>query len=79
MEFDVQRCKGKSGFIVQPRKRLKLDLMALKLPFEVLAQTPGLTVLQVEGVQVNHYPTGKMLIRIEEPLPIAEKVMQCLA
>ena len=79
MEFDVQQCKGKTGYIVRPHKALNLNLMTVELPFEILARTPGLTVLQVDGVQVNLYKTGKMLIRREEPLPIAEKVMQCLA
>ncbi|MFC2174968.1 hypothetical protein ACFLQ2_03850 [archaeon] len=74
----VTKCKGKVGYVLQPKKPLKIDLMKTELPFEVLARTPALTVIDVDGTQVNLYPTGRMLVRGEGPLPIADKVMECL-
>ena len=76
--FDIKPCKTRAAMRAEPHKKLNLNLMKLELPFEVLARTPGVMVLAVDGVTANLYKDGSMLIQSDDALPIAEKVTACL-
>ena len=78
MGFVIKPCKTRVAKKLEPHRKLDLDLMKLQLPFEVLARTPGIVVLDVDGSQVSLYKNGSMLIQHDNPLPLAEKVMECL-
>lgn len=78
VDFDIKPCKTRAAKKAEPHKKLKLDLLKLELPFEILARTPGMIVISVDDVVVNLYKDGSMMIQTEDALPIAEKVFKCL-
>ncbi len=74
----ITKCKAKAGYVFQPKHKLNLKLMNLEVPFNILARTPAVIVLDIENVQVHLYETGKLLVLSEEPHSIANKVVKCL-
>lgn len=62
-EYTIKRCKTNATFEVNPHKKLKMDFEALKDRFEVVADTPMVLILRIEGEEVVVYENGMLMFK----------------
>ena len=81
--FSITPCSGTEACAITPKSPIKLDLLTLSKNFEkILAATPLVLVIEIEGIEASIHPTGKLLIKSRDEkvinriaLKIYEKIM----
>ena len=76
--FLIKPCKSTAAFEAVPQDQVKLDLESLipKLSssgFQIITDAGVLLVVEKDGCEISIYPTGKLLLKIDE-IYAAEKL-----
>ena len=69
-DFSCRKCRGRSAFIFEPKKRRKADLKELSTELEkkgavVNALTPMALVVKFKNTPVTLYPNCKAIVKAE--------------
>jgi hypothetical protein len=83
MELEIKPCKTRATYSVKPKKSVKLDLSKLKSSFNIKAETPIASVIDVDGEEIIIQKYGEIrfkTLKDEAKIKkIAEKIYEALA
>jgi hypothetical protein len=72
--FNVKLCKSKGSYEVNPKKKIKLNLKALKKKFETIEDAKIFLILKIENCEIIVHSYGDLTFKDCKNKKIIEKI-----
>ncbi len=81
MDFEIRKCKGKAALTINPKKKVRIDLLEKAKEFDCLVETPVMLIIKYEDMIINIYENGKVRVPTldeEKAKKIAEEIYKVI-